>query len=311
MPRSVFRGGFGQGPPESARAVSQLRFADTHHLAGTRVYSTRRTNRGSAICKLCDPTLVIVDYASQRSTWLSEALIQLSQRRLIYKVRIVILERQAAGLWWEIVQRHHRMAESAEVAATMYALPRQLRGLSHDDARELIKSTAAQLGHADLTPTQVEDIADKADGMDPDGGPLFIQIATMDWLDAHGASGGRDEALRRLIARSLNQMELRLGDASLAVLARNVQVFTTALGGLKVEEYAALSQRPEMPNGLLPDVFRPLGSVTLDDLVGGVRPDIVGELFVLDQLASGTAQLASMLLLKRACLANPDAYRVG
>lgn len=256
------------------------------------------------------PTLVIVDYASQRSTWLSEALVQLGQRRLTSKVRILVLERQSTGLWWETVQRHHRMVESATVATTMYALPNQLRGLDHENIRLLIEGTAAQLGHEDLTSTQVEDIADKSYEMDPNGSPLFIQIAVMDWLDAHGASGGRDDALRRLIARTSNQMGLRLGGASEAMLARRVQLVATALGGLTVEEYVALSEGPKAPVALLPDVFGVLGSVTLDELLDGVRPDIVGELFVLDQVgASGTAKLASTLLLHCACLANPDAYQ--
>jgi hypothetical protein len=70
--------------------------------------------------------------------------------------------------------------------------------------------------------------------MDPDDRPLFIQIATMDWLDAHGEKGGRDEALRRLIARSTGQLGARVGDLSSDVLARNVQIFTTALGGLSL-----------------------------------------------------------------------------
>ncbi|WP_156624086.1 hypothetical protein [Mycobacterium sp. 852002-40037_SCH5390672] len=256
------------------------------------------------------PTLLIVDYASERSTWLSEVLVRFSRRKTGSKVRVLILERQAAGLWWETVQRHHRMSESSQVAATMYAFPHELGGVSRDDARELIKITASELGHQDLTTTQIEDIADKAQSMDPGGGPLFIQIATMDWLDAHGASGGRDEAIRRLLDRSQTGLNLRLEDPSLVPLVRNVQIFATVLGGLSVEEYAELAQVSEIPNGLLPNVFRSLGSVSLDDLLDGVRPDILGELLVLDQLgASETARHASMSLLHYACLAKPDAYQ--
>jgi tetratricopeptide (TPR) repeat protein len=257
------------------------------------------------------PTLVVVDYASQRSAWLSEALAQLSRRKLGAKVRVLILERQASGLWWDTVQRPHRMAESAEIAATMYALPRELPGLNREDSREVIFSMATQLGRPDLTSTQVEDIADRANELDPENRPLFFQLSTIDWLDAQGASAGRDKALRRLISRSFSAMTTCIGDTQSAALARNVQVLATSLGGLDVEAYAEFIQVSEVPNSLLPDIFRDFGSITLDDLLRGVRPDIVGELFVLDEIAAADAatRLATQLLLGQASLANPDAYR--
>jgi tetratricopeptide (TPR) repeat protein len=50
--------------------------------------------------------------------------------------------------------------------------------------------------------------------------------------------------------------------------------------------------------------------VTLDDLIDGVKPDIVGELFVLDQLDTpGTTRLATTTLLHHAFHSNPDAYQ--
>jgi hypothetical protein len=47
------------------------------------------------------------------------------------------------------------------------AVPRGLIGLDRDDARGLIRSTAVRLGHGDLTATQVEDIADQAEDLEP------------------------------------------------------------------------------------------------------------------------------------------------
>jgi hypothetical protein len=43
------------------------------------------------------PTLVVVDYAAQRSEWLSDALAMLSQRHHEAKLRVLILERDAFG----------------------------------------------------------------------------------------------------------------------------------------------------------------------------------------------------------------------
>ena len=50
--------------------------------------------------------------------------------------------------------------------------------------------------------------------------------------------------------------------------------------------------------------------MTVDVLVDGVRPDIVGELFVLDRLdAEPTVVLASTRLLDYAARTRPEAYR--
>lgn len=296
------------GIGKSRLAVELCRFASTSWHAGFLREASQSALGGLQAVR---PTLVVVDYAAQRSGWLSEALAQLSQRQLRAKVRVLILEREASGHWWSTAQRHERLEESVYVAATMYAMPRRLLGLGRAEAREVIRSTAAQLGRRYLTTTQVETIGDQAERMDPDMRPLFVQVATMDRLEAIAGRGGRDGALRRVIARATGQLEARTGDSALSALAQNLQVFATAVGGLSVEDYAELSHTLDLPTGLLPDVFQSFGpSVALGDLVDGVRPDIVGELFVLDRLdADSTVRLASRLLLRHACFARPVAYQ--
>ena len=82
------------------------------------------------------PTLVVVDYAAQRAGWLSEAIIRLSQRRHGAPVRVLVLERAAAGPWWDTFRRLSRAEESHLVNAAAYALPRELGGLSRDQIRD-------------------------------------------------------------------------------------------------------------------------------------------------------------------------------
>ena len=69
-------------------------------------------------------------------------------------------------------------------------------------------------------------------------------------------------------------------------LVRNLRTLATAFGGLSVDEYvhflAALRPRAE----LLPQVTEDVQGLLLDELLEGVRPDILGELYVLDRLAS-------------------------
>jgi hypothetical protein len=259
--------------------------------------------------RVVTPTLVIVDYAAQRSAWLSDALFQLTQHDPGAPVRVLVLEREAAGPWWDDIQRLHRSEEASLVAAARYGLPRELTGLIRDDLRKLIRQVAQELGAA-LTMTDVEDIADHADHIDPRGSPLFGYVATIDWLNSQGVSTGRDDALRRLIARAETQVARRIVEPTAVIQARNVRFLSSTLGGLNVEKYADLLQKSEPPVGLLPGAFSPLPQVTFEELFDGLRPDILGELFVLDRLrAGGTDRFAATKLLEAAWLAAPEAYK--
>lgn len=297
------------GIGKSRLATELCRFASTSNWHAGFLREVSQAGLGSLSAQR--PTLVVVDYAAQRSEWLSDALALLSQRDHEAKVRVLILERRASGEWWSATQRANRLEESYRVTSAMYAKPRPLLGLDRVDARTLVRDTAAQLEQGVLTTTQVEDVVDRAERWDPDLLPLFVQVATMDRLDDREGRSGRDDALRRIVARTTAQLDSRIGSASLAALAHNLRSFATSVGGLTVEDYAALPHPPDPLTGLLPGVFQRLGpSVTVNDLVDGVRPDIVGELLVLDRLDSEpTVALASKRLLWHAFRMRPDAYR--
>ena len=75
------------------------------------------------------PTLIVIDYAAQRSEWLSDTLLHLSQGIAGAPVRLLILERDDSGSWWDTVRRLNRFAESIQIAEAAYSKPRQLGGL--------------------------------------------------------------------------------------------------------------------------------------------------------------------------------------
>ena len=255
------------------------------------------------------PTLVVVDYAAQRSEWLSDTLFRLSQRLLTAPVRVLVLERQARGTWWGMVQRNHRMEESFHIQASSYSLPRELGGLSRPEVRSLVKSVAVQDG-AELSSTDIEDIADHAENIDPSRRPLFALVAAMDWLDNKSTSIDRDAALRRLIARADSPAAKAALGSHGANQLRNIRTLATALGGISAETYADLLCTLSPPVGLLPSVYSEFHPASLDDLLDGVRPDILGELYVLDRLAAaGIERLATMALLSLAWKGDPEAYR--
>ena len=255
------------------------------------------------------PTLVVVDYAAQRSAWLSEAIVRLAQRHRGAPVRILVLERAACGPWWDTFQRLNRAEESHLIGAAAYALPRELSGLSRDQIRELIRDVA---GHAGASPstTEVEDIVDRAEFIDPAGRPLFAVIAALDWLDGGDADGGRDTALHRLAARMDAQTAERLTGSLPPGRARNLRTLATALGGITAPRYEQILHSLQPPTGLLPGVFDDYQQVPFDELAEGVRPDILGELYVLDRLASGdTEHHATGALLRLAWQASQEAYQ--
>ena len=91
--------------------------------------------------------------------------------------------------------------------------------------------------------------------------------------------------------------------------ARNVRTFATALGGLGVDAYATIVESAALPSGLLPGVYEDLPVVPLGELLDGLRPDILGELLVLDRLAGADVdRLSAQRLLRLAWNEAPAAY---
>jgi tetratricopeptide (TPR) repeat protein len=254
------------------------------------------------------PTLVVVDYAAQRAAWLSEAVIRLIQRGGA-PVRVLVLERAAGGPWWDTFRRLGRAEESHLIDASAHALPRELGGMHPDQLRALIRAVAVQAGVAPSS-TAIEHITDRARFIDPAGRPLFAMIAALDWLDGGDAGGGRDAALRRLAGRLDAQTAERLAGRVPPGRVRNLRTFATALGGVTAAQYERVlaGQRPSP--GLLPGLYDDYHDVLFGELADGVRPDILGELYVLDRLAAGDAEEhAAAALLRLAWTVNQDAYR--
>lgn len=253
------------------------------------------------------PTLVVVDYAVQRAAWLSEAILALSQRRHGAPVRVLVLERAAGGPWWDTFRRLNRSEESRLIAGAAYALPRELGGLSRSQIRALIRDVTRKAGTSPAA-ASTEDIADRAALIDPAGRPLFAVIAALDWLSGYDAGAGRDAVLRRLLARMDAQTAERLAGTLPPGRARNLRTLATTLGGIQAAQYEQILHRLQPPPGLLPGVFDDYQQVPLSELAEGVRPDILGELYVLDRLAAGDAEHhATAALLRLAWQASPEA----
>ncbi|OOC00630.1 hypothetical protein B0293_42015 [Amycolatopsis azurea DSM 43854] len=297
------------GIGKSRLAVELCRYASTREWHAGFLRETDQDEFGHFQAQR--PTLLVIDYAAQRSRWLSDALVLLSRQHQVFPVRVLILERDTSGEWWSVTRRVNRLEESCGVTAAMYAEPRPMSGLDRPNARALVKNMIARLAAAPLTTGQVEQVVDRAEAMDPALRPLFVQVSTIDRLSPGEERPNRDYSLRRIVARSTAWLESQVATPQSAMLAHNLRFLATTLGGMTITDYESLHPLPDTLTDLLPGVFQRLGSsVAVDDLVDGVRPDIIGELFVLDRFgAEPTVALASARMVGYAARKWPDSYR--
>lgn len=246
----------------------------------------RESNQDALIAHVPEqPTLVVVDYAAARSAWLGEALHDLAARLFATgpRMRLLVLERSAEPGWFAAATRIHRHHESRLILSHQYAEPLQLGGLRDQDLAEIIRSVAVQKGSVP-TSTDVEDLVDRARTIDPQCRPLFAIITALEWLDG-GDGQARDEVLRHTLARRSAQAREDSAAADTRRRASVLDVTATAIGGIEASEYSGLPSAAPAVGGLQLPWLDELDAHDLDARLGGVQPDILGELHVLDSLS--------------------------
>lgn len=232
------------------------------------------------------PTLIVIDYAAQRATEVSSLLLALARRQdqLTVPVRVLLLERLASGTWWTVLQRLHRASESAEVVASMFALPRDLGPLAERELMAVIRATANHLGQT-INDAKCGEIAEHAHAIDDRGRPLFASIAAVDSLEGRSHGGTRDQVLGEVLRRLNAQTAASIASDGLLRRVRNLLALSTAVGGLTTDDYVLLRAEPDCGD-LIPSAVADISARRLDELLQGIEPDIVGELYVLEDIAT-------------------------
>ena len=226
------------------------------------------------------PTLLVVDYAAARADWLGKLLLSMAERSTADwdPVRVLVLERTVDARWHEAATCQGRYHNSLRIMSARYAEPLDLGGLSRDATRLLITEVVSQLG--DLpTSTLIEDLVDRAFELDPAGRPLFSLVAALEYSNPQLAGGSRDTVIRGLVSRRNAQNAAR-DSLALTVL----ELVATALGGIDVQGYPTLEAGAVAPFTL--PALSALSPVDIDPALGGMRPDILGEMWILDELGS-------------------------
>ena len=249
------------------------------------------------------PTLLVVDYAAARAEWLGRILIGLVERSRAGwdPVRVLVLERTIDAQWHGAATFQHRHHDSRRIMAARYAEPLELKGLSRAATRCLITEVVSGLSDPPSS-TLIEDLVDRAFELDPAGRPLFSLVAALEFSDPKLCGGSRDAVLRDLILRRNAQSALPKPLTSVVL-----ELVTTILGGIDLQSYAALKVH-EVPPFALPDVCD-LPAEEIEEALGGMVPDILGELWVLDELASTRTRAdACMAALDVVWRHNPARY---
>ena len=182
-----------------------------------------------------------------------------------------------------------------------YAEPLELGGLSRDGTRQMIVDFVAKPADP-LSPTIIEDLVDRAFQLDPERRPLFGLIAALEFLDPQLSGGSRDTVLRALVSRRNAQ-----DSADKPLDYRVLELSATALGGIDIGDYPAL-QDGQVPPFSLPDLSA-LAPADVDRALVGMVPDILGEMWILDELAAeGTRAGACKAALDVAWAYSPIRY---
>lgn len=245
----------------------------------------RETQQGALLEFVPDrPTLLVVDYAAARSDWLGRLLINLTDRSTAdwAPLRVLVLERTAHAKWFETATCQARHHDSLRIMSARYAEPLELKGLSRNATRLLVAEVMSSQSEPPSS-TLVEDVVDRAFEIDPLGRPLFSLVAALEVSNPGLGGGSRDKVLRDLISRRNAQNTTNQPFASVVL-----ELATTALGGIDAESYSDL-RASEAAHVALP-TLSDLPTTDIDRALGGLVPDILGEMWILDELGRSGAQ---------------------
>jgi hypothetical protein len=238
------------------------------------------------------PTLLVADYAGERAGDVRDLIVALAGRRnLAFPVRLLLLERENVGPWWREIMRGGQ--EQAVIEAAQFAEPRQLLPMNSDD---LWRAMSAMFGErrGEFEDRRGE-ILTKLHEIDPRGLPLFAALAADALL--HGGDIFRWD--RKVLVRDLLTREDRRRWEPAGVGEddphRTLLALSTALGGLRRGDLTRSDVSRMVPAAQFrPRIYQILTGRPIESRVGtdedavlpGLEPDIVGELFVLEHLAS-------------------------
>ncbi len=239
------------------------------------------------------PTLIVVDYASVRVAEIRTMIAALYGRAspLRQPVRLLLLERDNEGDWWKELLGSGTSRLVGE--ASLYQEPIRLNGLTEQDLWTIVRHFLKKPRMPKLP--RKNQVLKSLKEIDPLRRPLFAALAG----DALGA--GRDIRkwdANRLIRDILEREEQIFWNAAgVTVQYKNLLALATMDGGfpvadLKQFEEPKLAERVALPrldtdpsHQFDAGVYGVMVGRDSHDYIAPLEPDLIGELFVLQQVA--------------------------
>ncbi|WP_420625523.1 tetratricopeptide repeat protein [Candidatus Poriferisodalis sp.] len=231
--------------------------------------------------KPIQPTLIVIDYADGRAEWISTLLLHIatSADETWPPVRVLILERSKDATWFSVATRQEHYHESRSIMALQYAEPLEVVGLETDALVALVQQRFLRTLGRRASPEELGETLARIEELDRLRRPLFGLIATIERTDFEGEYNTRDQILDALIDRRLAQAR----HVREPISSRYLALLATILGGISFEELSSaveLVNNPQIDTGRLTQLETSL----LEDLLTGMQPDIIGELWLLNEM---------------------------
>jgi tetratricopeptide (TPR) repeat protein len=242
-----------------------------------------------------NPTLIVVDYVSSRAAQIGSLVLQLSRSApyLPSPVRLLLIERDE-GAWWSRFVPADSLSESAEMLQCRHSEPIRLGPLEPEALLAIAGDIASSRGMP-WSESIAQEFQRQMRFLDPLQRPLFTMMAAGYSGGAAGDAVMDSEVLRRVLDRESGRRRALVPDGDQLRKMECLITLATLVGGLMRREggfgFVADSHSASIlphPDQLDFQNYQSLVPGAGDDtILSGLQPDILGERFVLDQLATG------------------------
>ncbi|MEM1330152.1 MAG: ATP-binding protein [Planctomycetota bacterium] len=256
------------------------------------------------------PTLIVFDYLLGRSDLVADAIRQMAGRTLDQPVRFLVLEREAQGVWWERVGSYGGGAVRQALETYQYQKPLELQGFLDDASARAFFERSLPADKRDQGDAFISVFRET----DRDGRPIYAKAiveAAEDFGLERAATFSRT-ALVLYILRKEHDRAATTFKNNTALLngLMNLLAITTLARGLSIEDFDPWADdelRDLMPekNAFETEDFRAISSSSGDHELPGLEPDLLGEMFVLQQLARTKTAVDRRRMIRAAWQAKP------
>ena len=252
-------------------------------------------------------TLIVIDYVAGRAKETSDTILALSRisASLPHPVRILILEREESS-WWATFCREDSLSESAQVMGTQYKEALCVSDLKPDSILEIAKQILTAKGQKWDAAVALKFVYRMAK-YNVLSRPLYAMILATH-LDGLEVDATPEKLLQTVLQKESERRKGLVANPEELRRMENLLLLSTLMSGIVLTpEGLSLLEKTDIaqliPNVSLIDqqLYSDISGGSKDsDSLSGLQPDILGELFILNEINSGGIRKTKALRLLRA-----------